>query len=329
LQDREESLIEQFGVRPLIVAVSDPLKGSVYKPDGLSPSILLDAAQTGRKLDNLPGVATGWDAQRTIAESNANVIVELSYTNLQTGEPALSHLRQALGQGQHVITTNKGPIALRYPELSDLAYQHGAEIGIEGTVMSGTPVLRIGQDLLDAAHITRIQGIVNGTTNYILTQMETGATYAAALAEAQEKGYAEADPTGDVEGYDAAGKVVILANVLMGASITLQDVDRQGITKLTPDDIASARANGQRWKLIARVEKGDGGMRASVRPTQLPVEHPLASVSGATNAITYTTDLLGDVTVIGPGAGRLATGYAILGDLLAIDRKIGNKHLFM
>jgi homoserine dehydrogenase len=229
-------------------------------------------------------------------------------------------MRQALERGLHAVTTNKGPIALHYPELHALAIRKGVQIGIEGTVMSGTPTLRLGSELLAGAGISRVQGIVNGTTNYILTQMESGATYADALAEAQAKGYAEADPSGDVEGFDAAGKVVILANVLMGAAIHMDDVDRQGITKLTPEDIASARADGQRWKLIASVEKTAAGVNASVRPTRLPITHPLASVSGPTNAVTFSTTLLGDVTLIGPGAGRLATGYAILSDLLAIAR---------
>jgi homoserine dehydrogenase len=141
------------------------------------------------------------------------------------------------------------------------------------------------------------------------------------LQDAQAKGYAEADPTGDVEGYDAAGKVVIMANLLMGQAMTLADVDRQGITQLTSADIAAAKAAGERWKLIGRVEAIENTISASVKPTRLPVTHPLASVSGATNAITFSTDLLGDVTLVGPGAGRIETGYAIIGDLLAIHRK--------
>jgi len=249
------------------------------------------------------------------------VIIELSYTDLKTGEPAITHLHRALELGKHVVTTNKGPIALKYPELKALAEKNNVEIGAEGTVMSGTPSLRMAQELLAAAHIRKIQGIVNGTTNYILTQMEAGATYADALQDAQAKGYAEADPTGDVEGFDAAGKVVIMANLLMGQALTLANVDRKGITALTPADIAAAKAAGERWKLIGRVEIIGNEVAASVQPTRLPIHHPLASVGGATNAITFSTDLLGDVTLVGPGAGRVETGYAIVGDLLAIHRK--------
>jgi homoserine dehydrogenase len=173
------------------------------------------------------------------------------------------------------------------------------------------------------AGITRVQGILNGTTNYILTQMEAGDTYAAALEEAQGKGYAEADPTGDVDGHDAAGKVVIIGNLLLGLPLTMKDVDREGITGITPADIKSAQAAGERWKLIGLVEKQGDKVIAQVKPTRIPVSHPLASISGATNAITYTTDLLGDVTLVGPGAGRIETGYALIGDLLAIHRQHG------
>jgi homoserine dehydrogenase len=323
LRDKRASLAQQFGADFTIVAVCDLLKGSVCDPNGLDPATLLNTVTATGSLETVSAPHHGWDALQTIAESGADVVVELSYTDLKTGEPALTHLRAALNAGKHVATTNKGPIALHYTELKKIADAKGVEIGAEGTVMSGTPSMRLGLELLSAAGITRLQGIINGTTNYILTQMEAGMTYADALQEAQSKGYAEADPTGDVEGYDAAGKAVILANLLMDATLTLNDVDRTGITGLTPQDIASAAANGERWKLIGKVEKVNGQVSASVRPTRLPITHPLASVGGATNALTFTTDLLGDVTLIGPGAGRLETGYAILGDLLAIHRHFG------
>lgn len=320
LHDQGAELVRRFDLDVKIVAVCDLLKGSVYDPAGLIPVELLATAEAGKSLETINAPVRGWDAAHTIAESGADVLVELSYTDLKTGEPAATHIREALKRGMHAITTNKGPVALHYPELSALARQNNARLGIEGTVMSGTPTLHLGADLLAGAGVTKIQGIVNGTTNYILTQMDNGGSYAEALAEAQARGYAEADPTGDVEGFDAAGKVVILANVLMGAAITMVDVDRQGITNLTVADIDAARAAGECWKLIACVEKTANGVQASVRPTRVPWGHPLASVSGPTNAVTFTTRLLGDVTLIGPGAGRLATGYAILCDLLAMIR---------
>ena len=155
----------------------------------------------------------------------------------------------------------------------------------------------------------------------MLTRMAGGASYAEALQEAQALGYAEADPTGDVEGFDAAGKVVILAAILMNTRLQMKDIDRIGISGLTEEDIRQAAAQGEKWKLIGALEMQDGKLKASVKPTRLPLSHPLANVDGATNAITFTTDLMGDVTLIGAGAGRLETGFAVLSDLLAIHRK--------
>ncbi len=314
LLERGDIYAEKFGLRFLVVAINDMLRGSAFNPDGLDLAACLRAAN----LSDLPDGTPGLDVFATIARCNADAVVELSYTNLKTGEPATGHVRLALESGKHVVTSNKGPIALNYAALSQLARTKNVKIGIEGTVMSGTPSLHLGMELLAGAGITRIQGILNGTTNYILTQMESGASYAGALAEAQARGYAEADPSGDVEGFDTAGKVAILSAVLMGTSLPLDQIDRAGITGITNSDVEEARANGQRWKLIGSLEKKDGILLASVKPVRLPLGHPLASVSGATNAITYTTDLLGDVTLIGPGAGRAETGYALICDLLSI-----------
>ena len=285
--------------------------------------VLAQVQATG-KLEGVSATHVGWSALKTIQESNADAILELSYTDLKTGQPALEHLRAALNAKKHVVTTNKGPIALAYQELRALAQAQGVELGVEGTVMSGTPTLRLGLELLMGANIHKVQGILNGTTNYILTRMEAGLAYADALAEAQAKGYAEADPTGDVEGHDAAAKVVILANLLMGTQLTLADVDRTGITGITQADVQSAQAAGKRWKLIGTVEKTAEGVQASVKPQELSLSHPLASVSNATNAITYSTQFMGDVTVIGAGAGRLETGYALVQDLLAIHRRLSH-----
>ncbi len=319
LRERGDFYAEKFGLRFIIVAVSDLLQGSAYNPEGLDPAALLNAAG---KLSALSEAGNQWDALTTLSRCNADVAVEASYTNLQTGEPAIDHLRAAFENGMHVVTSNKGPAALRFRELNTLAHARGLQLGVEGTVMSGTPALHLGRDLLAGAGVRRVQGILNGTTNYILTQMEKGASYSQALGEAQQYGYAEADPTGDVEGFDAAGKVAILSALLMDTPLALDQIERTGITGITAEDVSDAKAEGQRFKLIGSLEKLPEGVKASVKPERLPLSHPLASVSGATNAITYTTDLLGEVTLIGPGAGRLETGYALICDLLGIYRSV-------
>lgn len=319
LRDFGEAYRRDFGVDFSITAVADAVFGGVDGPDGLDPAALLEAAAGEHSFKRLPGYRPAWDALTMIRESATDAIVEMSFTDLKTGEPATAHVRAALQLKKHVATTNKGPAALHFDELEALARDNGVGLGVEGTVMSGTPALRLGREILSAAGVRRVQGIFNGTTNFILTRMEAGADYEDALEEAQRLGYAEADPTGDVEGFDAAGKVVILAHLLMKENIRMEDVDRTGITGLRLADIESARAAGERWKLIGSLERGEGGaLEASVKPLRLPVSHPLAGVGGAANAIHYTTDLLGEVTLIGPGAGRLATGYAVIQDLLAL-----------
>jgi homoserine dehydrogenase len=278
--------------------------------------LLEEMARSGH-LRDLPAY-TSRDAKEIVERADADILVEVSPTNLETAEPGLSYIRAAFGRGMHVVTANKGPVALRFAELRREALEAGCYFGYEGTVMSGTPALRLAWSDLAGCEIVELSGIVNGTTNYILSQMEGGMSYADALAEAQQRGYAEADPAGDVEGYDATAKAVILANVVMDAHLGMEDVDRVGISGLTHEMITAAAAAGERWKLLARVWREGDRVRASVLPTRLPLSHPLASVGGVTNAITYTTDLLGDVTLIGPGAGGAATGFAILSDILAL-----------
>jgi len=319
LSEKTALLREKFDVDIRIVAICDLYKGSIADPDGFDPRTLLDHVTESGDIKDFPAPNKGWDAGETIKNSNANVLVELAFTDLKTGEPALSHMIQALESGMHVSTTNKGPAALHFPKLLELSKAHGGQIGVEGTVMSGTPALAMGNDMLAAAGITRIQGILNGTTNYILGEMENGADYADALKDAQAKGYAEADPAGDVDGHDAAAKVVILANLMMNQKMTMADVSCVGISGVTRSEIESAQTKNQRWKLIGTIENVNGQIQGSVKPVKLDSSHPLYGVGGATNAITYSTDLLGDVTLIGPGAGRIETGYAIIGDILSFS----------
>lgn len=320
---KKSALRDRYGVEFSVVAISDMLKGSIYDPDGLDIPTVLDLLQQKRSLEEYPVTATlerGWDAFRTIKETNADTVIEITYTNVQTGQPGLDHCRAALEHSKNVVTTNKGPIALAYAELMDLARRHGVRIGFEGTVMSGTPTLRMPLDALAGNDILEIRGILNGTSNYILTRMESGLGYAEALAEAQKLGYAEADPTSDVEGYDALYKVMILSQAVMDRPVQREAILREGITGITPQSVQDALAQGKRWKLVARVKASGQGVIAQVKPEMLPVTDPLASVSGALNAITYECDLIGPVTVTGPGAGKIETGYALLIDCLNVAK---------
>jgi homoserine dehydrogenase len=320
ISQKRALLNENFNIDLSIVAVCDLHKGSVADPLGLDPETLLSDLQKYGDLKSTSAPVVGWNGIETIENSGAEILIELAFTDLKTGEPALSHIKKALNNGMHVSMTNKGPVALHFPELRKLALSKNLQIGIEGTVMSGTPAINLGNEMLLAAGITKIQGILNGTTNYILSEMSAGAEYSDALKRAQELGYAEAEPSGDVEGHDAAAKTVILGNLLMNLSLTLDDVDRKGISHIRSVDIARAKRANKHWKLIATLEKTNEGFVASVKPEMLSHEHPLALIKGATNAITYSCELLGDITLIGPGAGPIETGYAIIEDILSIHK---------
>ncbi|WP_040209043.1 homoserine dehydrogenase [Neobacillus jeddahensis] len=325
LLEKNEELKQNEGFTASVVAISDFIKGSIYNPNGLDIDVVLSTLRETGNLENYPptsGLIKGWDSFKTITETNADTIIEVSYTDVKTGQPAIDHCKAAFESGKNVVMTNKGPVALAYKELSEMAEKESVSWGFEGTVMSGTPSLRMPITTLAGNSIKEIRGILNGTTNFILTKMEQeGVSYEAALKEAQELGYAEADPTSDVEGYDARYKIVILANYIMGIPLKVEDVSCKGISHLTLKDIEEASAEGKRWKLLAKVQKENGKVTAQVAPEKVDITDSLASIGGAVNAITYECDLLGPVTLSGAGAGKTETGFSLLIDLIHINRE--------
>ena len=318
---KRDELKKRYGFDWKVTGIADTLKGNAYDPTGIDLAKALGTAAKGESLGTLDRGGKGWDALAMARRAEADVLLEATYTDIKTGEPATSHIRAALERGVHVVTTNKGPLALHYRELAELAARHKVEFLFEGTVMSGTPVLNLVRETLAGAEILEMQGILNGTTNYILTRMEEGLSYEAALAKAQELGYAEAVPDADVLGWDALAKVTILANVVFGASLKPTESPCEGITKISAADIAKAKADGKRYKLIGRVWREGAAVKATVAPRVVDLSQPLAGVMGATNAVAIKTDALGEVTIVGPGAGKAQTGFSMLTDLLHIVRR--------
>jgi homoserine dehydrogenase len=319
LEKKRAALKDRYGFEYSVTFIADPVKGSLFNPKGIDIASALEAVDRTGSLKGHPD-STDKDTLSLISGNFADIITEATYTDLKTGKPGVDHIRTALDHGIHVVSTNKGPVSIALPELMDLAGKRGVSYFFEGVVMSGTPTMNLAREALAGCDITGAMGIVNGTTNYILTGMEEGMAYGEALRKAQELGYAEADPTGDVEGWDAAVKVQVLAKVLMGEPIGVDDVDRTGITGITSEDIKAAAGRGARIKLIAEVGRERGKLVAKVAPKEIPLTHPLAGIMGATNAITLITDHLGEVTIVGPGAGRVETGQALLADLLSVHR---------
>ncbi len=318
--EKRQVLRRRYDLDLKVVGISDMLKGSLYNDAGVDLSTAVDVAKSGGRLSELPDAFQG-DAPAMISSAEADMMVEATYTDIETGEPAASHIRAAFERGMHVTTTNKGPVALFYHELREAADRNRVKFLYEGTVMSGTPLLNLIRETLAGCTISKVAGILNGTTNYILTRMEEGLSYENALRKAQELGYAEAVPDADVLGWDALAKVTILANAVFGVPARPDSFLCRGITDITGDAIVEAGQRGRRFKLIGKLWLEDGDVKGSVAPEEVPVTHPLAGVMGATNALTISTDVLGDVTIVGPGAGRAETGYSALVDIIRAGGK--------
>lgn len=324
---RQSWLQQMVGVEVKLVGVANARHGFIYHEDGLDIAHLLTLAANRQPLTAHPGV-THWPSALQGLQATArarDILAEATATNLRDAEPGMSHIRAALTSGMHVITANKGPVALAAKDLFVLARRHQVQLRMEATVMAGTPVISTLHEGMAGVRVRSIRGILNGTTNYILSAMATGRPYADVLAEAQAQGYAEADPTADVEGYDAVAKTLILAAIAFGHSLRPDQVIRKGITTVTKEQVQHAMHEGKRIKLIASLHAvadfGDTPLEARVEPLALPLSDPLASVDGVTNAITFETDTLSQVTIIGPGAGRLQTGQGMFADLVAIAKQ--------
>ncbi|MEM2875933.1 MAG: homoserine dehydrogenase [Candidatus Bathyarchaeia archaeon] len=249
--------------------------------------------------------------QRNIVD----VMVEATPTNIETGEPGLTYIREALKSGVDVVTANKGPLVLAFRELVDLAEKNGCAFFYEATVAAALPVFSLYRECLQADKVIRISGILNGTTNYILSKMFfDGTSFELALKEAQERGYAEKDPSYDIDGVDAACKVVILGNAIMGKNLRLKDVKYTGIRRVTPEAVDLAKSSGYAIKLVGIVDE-----KPEVSPKMVPFRHPLC-VHGNLNAVHFETDLAREITIIGYGAGK-ETVSAILNDIVSILRR--------
>jgi homoserine dehydrogenase len=302
-------------MKPRMVAVVDS-KGSAVSTSGLDLHKLLDAKKTKGSV-SMYDDSTKKDVVDIIESIDAEVLVEATQTNLKTGEPGMTNINTAIKNGKNVITTNKGPLALALPSLIELAEYNDVILRFSGTVGGGTPILEFAKRCLKGDRIVSFKGILNGTTNYILTRMEEGLSFNDALNDAKEKGYAEAEPSLDIDGYDAAAKLVILANWVMGMKVTMKDVNFTGIRNVTLDDMKKALKNHNAIKLIAASNKG-----LTVQPTEIAKNDPLC-VNGTLNAVTFSSEYSGQQTIIGRGAGGMETASAVLRDLIEIREAMG------
>jgi homoserine dehydrogenase len=255
------------------------------------------------------------DSNEVFQDPSIDVVVEL----IGGIEPATTFMIEAMKHGKHVVTANKAAIAANYEKLTDAAKEAGVLFRFEASVGGGIPVINAITTVLQSNQIEEVTGIMNGTTNFILTQMtQAGRPYADILKEAQEKGFAEADPTADVEGIDIANKLSILISLCFDERVRIEDIPTTGITGVTPEDIEQAKAEGKVIKMLAHAAKEDGKVVCSIAPTRIDTDHPLASVSNEFNAIYLKGNILGETMLYGKGAGPLPTGSAIIGDIIDI-----------
>ncbi len=309
LMERERMLSTGMDLR--LVGIAD-LWGCMVDEGGLDIAELCSLDGVLARKTSIDKNMSSYDL---IEKADYDILVETTPTNKDTGEPGLGHIKAALKGGKHVVTSNKGPIVLAYGELSKLAEENNVRLCYEATVGGAMPIINLAREALAGNTIISVKGIFNGTCNYILTRMvDTKLPYEHALSEAQELGYAEADPTYDVEGYDTASKLVIIANTIFGMNSKLSDVEVMGITRVTPEAIKLAGDSGYSIKLIGEVSR-DGSL--SVAPRMVPKNHQL-NVHGTLNAALIETDLAGEITVTGKGAGSIEAASAIMGDIASI-----------
>lgn len=304
------------GLEVDIVALTTGSHGAWANPAGLGPR---DILETYHSCGGFPASLSTLEAVRTL---NFDVLVELSpLTIAGRGEPAISHVREALRRGRHVVSANKGPVAWAYSELRELAREHGVRFLHEATVMDGAPVFNLQRHCLRGNRIMKVEGILNATSNMVLGEMERGLSLAEAVAKAQAMGIAEADPSADLEGWDAAVKLTALANVLMDAALTPEQIQRQGIEKLTPAALASARSRGCRIKMVCEALRTATGIEGSVTVKELELSHPFARTEGTGSVLRIHTDLLGRLVIAEDAPDLSTTAYGVIADLLALDER--------
>jgi homoserine dehydrogenase len=314
LKAKKKYIADKFGLEFSLVSIYE-FDGMLHSPKGLD-LVKVTGASTIR---SLPEWQAGKMARDEIERQAYDIYVDMTPTNIKDAEPAITHFRKALSSGKHVVTSNKGPLMLFFDEVMSIAKKNGKKIGYEATVGSAIPVIHVAKSGLNGNPVTRIEAILNGTSNYILYRMATEwMDFEVALKEAQERGYAETDPTLDIGGHDAAGKLVILANTAMGLKKTIHDVKTEGIEHVTLDAITMADKEGFVIKSLGIAdEKGN----LEVCPKLVPKNSPMgAAITGSLNAYKFVTELAKSITIIGTGAGGMEAAAAVLTDMIEISK---------
>jgi len=318
LMSKREWLLTRKGLDVEVHAISTRSRGSLMSKTPLDLGRCLALMKQGPGLSRYGTESTDLSPREILAKSDADMMIELSTLNIESGQPAIDHIRVAMEHGMDVVTANKGPVAFAYKELRNLARSRGVHFRFEGTVMDGTPVFNLVEKTLPGCEILGLGGILNSTSNFVLHEMAAGRTMDEAIRAAQKQGFAEADPSLDIDGWDAAAKITALANVLMDAGKNPKDVDRTGIRGLSLADLQAAAMENRKIKLVARAERSGADVALGVHPEKVGPESPYWSVEGTSSALTIRTDLMGDLTIVESNPSVTQTAYAVFSDMLLI-----------
>jgi len=320
IAERGEELESRYGLCPVLSAAVDIGGAAIQDDQGIAPEDLLAHLRAGHTVETfVPSGLPGISGAEAITQADAQVLIETTPTNLPDGEPGRTHIIAALERGMEVVSANKGPIVLFYRELHELAEENNCGIHISAATAAALPTLDVGRTCLAGTRLMEVEGILNGSTNYILSRMHgEGCPYDTALKEAQELGIAETDPSLDVQGRDTGNKMVLIANRLFGTAFGPQDIQVEGITQITAKDVDDAVTKGQVIKLIGTAKRKDSGTQLRVAPEWLDKDHPLASVGGSEKAISYLTDTMHRITVSGGRSSPVGAAAALLKDMINI-----------
>jgi homoserine dehydrogenase len=317
LLEKQEELNSQYNLTFSVSGIATNRHGMAIDPAGIDLQKAIELVENGGMLYELSKQAIPANSIDFINQCPAQVLFENSPVDYQTGQPAIDYIRTALQLGMHAITANKGPVVHAYRELTNLALARGRRFLFESTVLDGAPIFALSRNCLPGARLLGFKGILNSTTNLILTHMEEGESFNQAVAYAQSIGMAETDPSGDVDGWDSAIKVAALVTVLMGTPFKPQQVDRQGIRTITPAQIENAQKAGQRWKLVCSARRQNGEISASVTPTLVSADSPLYSINGTSGYVEFELDVLPGLGIVENNPGPVTTAYGLFADFLA------------
>ena len=325
LERKRDLLKQEYGVTYSITGIATGRHGFAVNPDGLDVQKALELAESGKSINSLSTFQVN-DSLAVIEHSQADIMFENSPVNYDTGQPAIDHAKTALNAGMHVSTANKGTVVHAHQDLVALAKSKGKKFMFESTVLGGTPVFSTFREAMPLAELKSFKGIINATTNIILSRMEDGESFEDAVKYCQSVGVAETDPSGDVEGWDASIKVAALATVLMNMPLKPQDVERKGIREITPETVNQAKSEGKRWKLVASAERVGRQIKARVAPEFVDSSSPLYGMMGSSTGLTFRTDVLPDYSITvsereGMKGGPEETAYGLFADFVNVVKE--------